>query len=172
MRIMSPADAIEQQIEREDWEGARRLIEIELQSKPDDHWYLTRLGSTYYEQREYQRALELSSRALEIAPLCPLVLWDHAGNLEMLDRPHEALSIYQRLVDRGVDNLAYGECGEGRARARGLIADSLFRMGGCYAALGESDSAADCWQRCLAVRGPGCQSIYPIARVRSKLSGL
>jgi len=172
MGIMSPANAIERQIELEDWEGARNLIEIELQSKPDDHWYLTRLSLTYYERRDYKRALELSSRALEIAPLCPLVLWDHAGTLEMLDRPLEALSIYQRLVDRGVDNLAYGECGEGRARARGILADSLFRMGACYAALEESDSAADCWQRCLAVRGPGCQSIYPIAKVRSKLSGL
>jgi len=172
MGIMSPAVAIEQQIEREDWEGARRLIEIELLSKPDDHWYLTRLSSTYYEQRDYRRALELSSRALEIAPLCPLILWDHAGTLEMLDRPREALSIYRRLVGRGVENLAHGECGEGRPRARGLIADSLFRMGTCYAALGESEAAADCWQRCLAERGPGCQATYPIAKVRSKLSDL
>jgi tetratricopeptide (TPR) repeat protein len=161
---------IEKLIERQDWAGARRLIEIELQSSPEDHWFLTRLSSTYYEERDYLRALELTTRALEIAPECPLVLWDHAGTLEMLDRPREALSIYESLVCRGVDNLAYGECGEGRARARGLFADCFLRMGTCYAALGEKASAAECFRQSLSERGPGCQSIYPIAELRERLS--
>jgi tetratricopeptide (TPR) repeat protein len=96
---MKPAQAIEQLIEIDDWEGARHLINIELESDPDNHWLLTRLSLTYYEQRDYNRSLELSGRALEIAPKCPLALWDHASALEMLERPLEALSIYHGLVD-------------------------------------------------------------------------
>jgi tetratricopeptide (TPR) repeat protein len=168
---VSTADVIEQHIEVDDWEGARRLILIDLESEPDDHWLLTRLSLTYYEQRDYERSLELTNRALELAPQCPLALWDHAGTLEELDRPREALSIYQGLVDRGVDSLAYGECGEGRAWSRGLVADCLFRMGTCYVTLGDSGTAAECFKRCLSLRGPGCRSIYPIAEVRSKLRG-
>lgn len=105
---------IEKALDDDDWVGARHLIEAALEGQPDDHWLLTRLGLTYYEQRHYEQALAYSSRALALAPECPLVLWDYAGALEMLDRPEEALQIYQRLVDRGVDSIAYGECGEGR----------------------------------------------------------
>jgi tetratricopeptide (TPR) repeat protein len=63
---------IESAIERDDWPGARKLIEEELAKDPDDHWLLTRLSLTYYEQFDYQKALDLSERALSIAPECPL----------------------------------------------------------------------------------------------------
>jgi len=82
----------------------------------DDHWLLTRLGLTYYEEHNYKKALFYETQALRLAPKCPLVLWDYAGTLEMLGRDKEAIAIYRKLVKRGVDKIAYGECGEGRAR--------------------------------------------------------
>jgi hypothetical protein len=47
----------------------------------------------------------------------------------MLERYEEAIQIYQRLVDLGIDELSAGECSEGRARGRGLHADALYRLG-------------------------------------------
>lgn len=153
---------IEKALDDDDWVGARHLIEAALEGQPDDHWLLTRLGLTYYEQRHYEQALAYSSRALALAPECPLVLWDYAGALEMLDRPEEALQIYQRLVDRGVDSIAYGECGEGKAWARGLVADCHYRMSGCWKALGDPERADREFEIHLDLRGPGCRSIYPL----------
>ena len=166
------SDLIEEYIYHEEWESARRLIQTKLEDEPDSHWLLTRLSLTYYEQRNYQRALELVEQAFALAPDCPLVLWDYAGTLEMLDRTVEALTMYERIVTRSIDSLAFDECGEGRARARGFHADSLYRMSHCYSALGDSNKAYALLQKCLSERGPGCQSIYPIAVVRKELRKL
>jgi tetratricopeptide (TPR) repeat protein len=116
---------IEKAIEKEDWNAAGLLIQSELEKDSLDHWLLTRLALTYYEQFDYQRALELSGQALELEPECPLALWDYAGALAMLDRPEEAITFYQRIIDRGIDSLAHDQCGEGRARQRVLRGQSL-----------------------------------------------
>ena len=72
----------------------------------------------YYEQRRYALALKYAEKAFAEVPSCPLVLWDYAGALQMLGRHNEALDLYARIVTRGVDRIANGECGEGRAWAR------------------------------------------------------
>lgn len=164
--------AIESMIKSEDWAGARRLIRAELRRQPDSHWLLTRLGLTYYEQRRYAEALRYSKKALARAPNCPLVLWDYAGTLDQLGRHREALRVYARLVRRGVESLAEGECGEGLRWARGLVADALYRQGLAYAAIGQRRRARAALECHLALRGPGTRSIYPIREVRGELRAL
>ena len=165
-------DAIEMCIAGEDWEAARQLIETELKEEPRNHWLLTRLSLTYYEQRNYGRALELVERAFALAPTCPLVLWDYAGTLAMLDRPREALRFYEYIVKRGVASLAFDPCGEGHARAQGLYADSLYRISHCYLELGDPIKAITFLKKHLGQRGPGCASIYLLADVRKELRDL
>lgn len=123
---------IEKLIADEKWKDVRKLIRAALRKEPGDHWLLTRLGTTYYEVFDYEKALFYSKQALELAPNCPLVLWDYASDLDMLGRTKEAIAIYKKLVKRGVEGIAYGECGEGLAWARGLVADCLYRLAKCY----------------------------------------
>jgi tetratricopeptide (TPR) repeat protein len=129
------SDKIEALIEIDDWKGARKAIVSRLRKEPQSHWLLSRLALTYYEEFEYEKALEIETQALKLAPKCPLVLWGYAGALDMLGRERKALRVYQRLVRRGVESIAYGECGEGLALARGMVADSFYRMADCYEAL-------------------------------------
>jgi tetratricopeptide (TPR) repeat protein len=163
---------IESAIERDDWPGARKLIEEELAKDPDDHWLLTRLSLTYYEQFDYQKALDLSERALSIAPECPLAMWDRAGALEMLNRTEQAIAAYQQIIKRGIESLSSDECGEGLPRGRGFHADSHYRMANCQRNLGKTEKAIELLKRHLELRGPGCQSIYAIAAVRKELKQL
>lgn len=130
---------IEKHLARQDWKGARRLIRQGLRKDPESHWLLTRLSLTYYEERDYARALEISDRAL--APRCPLVLWDHAGTLEMLGRTQDAMRFFRRMLSCGVERLANGPCGEGTGWARGLRADALYRLSACYAQSGKYKEA-------------------------------
>ena len=65
---------IEGLLASEDWTGARRAIRLRLRHAPDDHWLLSRLALTYYEQRKYKKALEIERQALRLAPRCPLAL--------------------------------------------------------------------------------------------------
>jgi len=54
----------------------------------------------------------------------------YAGSLQALERHEEAIRIYRRIIAKGIDRVAYGECGEGKAWARGLIADCHYRLSG------------------------------------------
>ncbi len=161
--------AIESKIKRHDWRGARRLLRAELRRDPTNHWLLTRMSLIHYEQHHYRRALSYSRRAYRLAPWCPLVLWDHAGDLDMLGRKREAIAIYRRLVKRGVRSIATGRCGEGLAWARGLVADCWYRLASSYRTLGRQRAATNAYRQHLRMRGPGCRSIYVAADARKQL---
>jgi tetratricopeptide (TPR) repeat protein len=163
---------IEKLIKAENWPAARRAIRVRLRSAPNDHWLLTRLGLTYYEEKRYEQALKYELRALEKMPNCPLVLWDYAGSLDMLNHTQQALDVYRRLIRRGIPAIAYGNCGEGLAWARGLIADCYYRIAHCYAAQRRRNMAVKSLNNHIALRGPGCRSIYSLANVREELRRL
>lgn len=91
----------------------------QLKAEPRHHWLLTRISSEYHEQRKYALALKYAEKAFAEVPSCPLVLWDYAGTLQALGRHNEALDLYARIVTRGINRLANGECGEGKGWARG-----------------------------------------------------
>ena len=161
---------IEAAIKRSDWPRARSLVRAALRKEPDSHWLITRLSLTYYEEREYERSLVLLQRAYKIAPSCPLVLWDLAGTFDMLERYQEAISVYRRLLRRGVTSVAFGDCGEGIAWARGLLADCWYRLARCQKMKGQRVQAVLSYQNHLQARGPGCRSIYPLRDVRHELA--
>lgn len=164
--------AIEALISAEKWAQAEELIRFHLLSEPTNHWLLTRLSLTFYERFDYEQALRYVTQALSIAPHCPLVLWDYGGTLEMLDQPIEAMRVFRRLIRRGADRIANDTCGEGLARARGLIADCWYRIALCYRDLGQRRHAINALRMHLSLRGPGCQSIYPIRQARGKLDAM
>jgi len=160
---------IEKLIAGENWPAARLAIRAQLRTSPENHWLIARLGLTYYEERRYQLSLKYAIRALELMPSCPLALWDYAGSLDMLDKEGEALAVYRRLIRRGVPAIAYGECGEGLAWARGLIADCHYRMAHCYDSQRRRKQAIKALLTHISLRGPGCRSIYSLVKVRGEL---
>lgn len=157
-------------LERESWDPARRLIKAELRRAPNDHWLLTKLGSTFYEERSYRRALKLSKQALAIQPRCPLVLWNYACALDMLGRDKDAIKVLKKLLDRGERDIAYGECGEGIRWARSLLNDCRYRIGRLHRDMGDLKSAVHALKDHLAHRAPGTPSLYSLARVKRDLA--
>jgi tetratricopeptide (TPR) repeat protein len=157
--IVPPHRRIERLVAMSDWATARRVIEKALGQTPDDHWLLSRLALTHYEQRRYGKALELERRALRIAPKCPLALWGVAGALQMLDRFNEAEDVYRQIIRTGATRLAAEPCGEGRRWARGLVADSWYRLAEIYRDTGDVNRAKAGYRRYLRLRAGGL-SIY------------
>lgn len=160
---------IETLIKGENWETARQAIQIKLRHDPHNHWLLTRLSLTYYEQRDYKRALNISKRALAIVPQCPLVLWDYAGCLAMLEKHTLAIKLYKKLISRGIESIAFDTCGEGVAWARGLIADCHYRIAQCYLANNNKKKTISHLTAHLGLRGPGCRSIYSFKKIKKEL---
>jgi predicted Zn-dependent protease len=166
------AGQIEKAIERDDWDRARTLIRQWLRHAPDNHWLLTRLALTYYEQKQYKRALHYELKALQLAPYCPLAIWDYAGTLDMLGRKKEALALFRWLISWGEDDLAYGQCGEGIRAARSLIADCYYRIGNILVEQRQRKRAAVAYKEHLSRRTRGTRSIYPLKEAMRKYEEL
>jgi len=160
--------ALDALLDSERWADARAMIRAELRHSPRDHWLLTRLALTYYEQRNYRNALRHSEQALAIDPKCPLVLWDYAGALQLLDRHEEAIAVYAGLAKRGHRRIARDSCSEGLAWSRGLVADCFLRISDSLDDLGRSDDSHEMFAAHLDLRGPGCRSIYKLDELGKK----
>jgi tetratricopeptide (TPR) repeat protein len=163
---------IERQIAAHDWAAARRLIREELRKNRDDHWLLTRLATTYYEQKQYLKSLRYVNQALQIAPYCPLAVWDYAATLDMLGRKKKALQIFKWLISWGEKRIAYGECGEGIRFARSLIADCYYRTARVHEERRERAKARRAYRQHLLRRKRGVRSIYPLSEVRQRYSAM
>jgi hypothetical protein len=161
-------DHIEALVEREKWPEARAAIRAELKTTPEDHWLLTRLSTTYYEERNYKEALRWAEKARKIAPNCPLVLWDYAGVLDMLGKKQEAITVYHCLLSRGVDAVAQDECGEGTEWTTALLNDCIYRVGQCWEDLKELERAQSLYHIYLDSRNMGVSSIYSSQEAKRK----
>ena len=82
--MASHGKSIESLLEAEEWDAARRQIERDLERDPQNHWLLTQLGVTLYEEKRYADALKPLLESLDIVPDCPLTLWNLAGALDAL----------------------------------------------------------------------------------------
>ncbi len=156
--------------DNDDWLTASDILQNAIDKHPDDHWILTRLSSVYYEMRKYDKSLQLSKRAIKIAPACPLVLSNHASVLDMLKREKEATNIWNTLIKKGIDEVAYGECGEGRTWAKSLINDAVYRIGLSYLDIGEKKSALKYFRRHLKNRKRGVFSNFSKREVLLQIS--
>lgn len=148
---------------------ARRGIRERLKQEPDSHWLLTRLATTYYEEHNYKLALRYSERAIELAPRCPLVLWDYACVLHMIGRDDEAIALGRSLLKRGVHAIAFGPCGEGLSWAKSLLNDSRYLISRCYKDAGDLRQAIRWLKLHVSKRCQGTRSIYRLASVKSEL---
>src|SRR5260370_22648315 len=96
-------DAVNAQINdlfrKDRWNEARKLLERELTKDPDNHWLLTQIGVTLYEQHRYKEALRLLQKSRKILDDCPLTLWNLAGTFDALGRPAKAARIFTRLLN-------------------------------------------------------------------------
>lgn len=168
MKNQEPEQLVEIYLEVENWTSAKEVIEKELEQRPHDHWWLARLSIVYYEQFQYHTSLEIIEKAYNICPTCPLILWDYAGTLDMIGREKEAISIWRALIRKGVERIAYDECGEGRRWAQSLLNDCFYRVANTYCRLGKGKQALQYIQQHIAQRRSGISSLYSMREARKK----
>jgi len=157
---------------KEDWNRAIELNSRLLKNEPDNHWLITRLSSSYYEARQYRKALFLAKKALSIDPYCPLALWDYATSLDMLERESEAILIWKKLLKRGAERVAYGDCGEGIRWAESLMNDCRYRIGRSYVRMGKISTGKKYYKMHLNHRKAGLPSLYSRREVEAQLRKL
>jgi len=90
---------IEVMIESGDGEGAVRECRRWLQEAPDHPTPLEHLMDFYWRQREFQQALELANRLVQLQPTSPYYRLRRACLLDDMGRYAQAVEDYQRLTD-------------------------------------------------------------------------
>ena len=163
------SESINHYFQTEEYGKARALLIPKLRKAPKDHWLLTRIGTTYHEERNYKKALKYSEKAFKLEPHCPLVVWDYAGTLDMLAESEKAITLWKGLVARGIEGIAHGECGEGIRWAKSLLNDCYYRIGSGYFRLNNKEEAVKFIKKHLSLRQRGIPSTYSIKEVRRRL---
>ncbi len=87
----------------------------------------------------------------------------------MLERNEEALKVYKKLLRKGVQSVAYDDCGEGIRAARRLLNDCRYRIGLIYARTGNINLAKKYIQEHIDHRNSNTPSIYGLKEVKKKL---
>lgn len=74
-----------------------------------------------------------------------------------------ALAIWTSLVSMDVEEVAYGEHGEGMEWALQLLNDVHYRVGRYYQSIGRDDLAAEAFGKYIHNREHGVDSIYDLS---------
>ncbi len=154
-----------------DWEEARRLLVREQDEAPTNHWVLTQLGVTFYEQRRYEEALPLFLASRKIVPDCPLTLWNLAGTLDALGKHANAMRIYTCLLQNN-KSPEEDPCWESVEWADALKADCVYRLGVCFQHLGKKRKAELCYRQFLNLLSIGIDATYSIDDVKRQMRDL
>jgi tetratricopeptide (TPR) repeat protein len=164
-------DRVNDLFQKDRWIAARKLLEKELAKDPENHWLLTQIGVTLYEQRRYQQALRLFQRSRKILDDCPLTLWNLAGTLDALGKPAEAARIFTRLLNSKVSP-EEDPCWESKAWTQALKTDCLYRLGVCYQHLGKKRKAEHYLREYIDLLLMGVNGSYSLDDVEGHLRAL
>ena len=155
------APTIETLLERGSWAEARTRIERELVRTPDDHWLLTQLGVTLYEQGRYEESLTPLLAALKLVSDCPLALWNLAGSLDALGKPDIAVGIYTWLL-KSKKSSADDACWESETWTDSLKTDCVFRVGVCFQRMKREETATHCFRQYINLVLAGMSGTYSL----------
>ncbi len=153
------------------WAKARKLLEEEREKEPRDHWVVTQLGVTFYEEHRYQESLELFLASLQIVPDCPLTLWNAAGALDSLGRHSKAVLIYTWLLKADASPRK-DPCWESDHWADVLKTDCVYRLGLCFEHQGKRETAEKCYRQYMNLLATGIEGTYPVDDVLAKVRRL
>jgi tetratricopeptide (TPR) repeat protein len=151
------------------WRQVRKQLLQSLEAEPKNHWILTRLGNTYFQEGDNRLALAYVIKALRLQPECPLALWDYACVLDDLGKSRQAFEIFSRLVRKGVGRIRTDDCGEGIRWAKSLVNDSRYRAGFSAHSLKLAKSAKAYFVEHFKNRERGVFSLYKRPYARRKV---
>jgi tetratricopeptide (TPR) repeat protein len=130
---------------------------------------LARLSYAYFEEGNYEKAFEISSKACRHAPHNPLVMWDHARALFGIKRPSESLRILRRILRMSTRKIS-----ETMKWRENKVVDfqntCRFEMALCYIQLDRLALAIRWMERHLSHRRSGLRSYYLIDSVKRTLN--
>jgi len=171
------------------WEEAAELLELLIESEPDNAVYLNGLGKIMWEMGQYERAVDLFKRVYEKKPTDQTALAGLVEALNKLDRQSEALPYLEQLVrqdptNRGVRRYLAFQLYEAenyqKARAHLTILsrnedvelDVLLKTAKTYELIRLDQQASIYWERVLAREPENIEAHIFLAKYYEKMEQL
>jgi tetratricopeptide (TPR) repeat protein len=151
------------------WVELKTFLQTWLEEEPDDHWIVLQIAETNYQLKNNAEALKYAEKAFNLAPVCPLAIWEYAETLVINGKNDAAARLYKILIRKGVNRIAFGECGEGIRTAKGMVNDSIYVLGLIYAKKGEFKLAEKYVRRYISNRNKKYVSRFNLREVKKDL---
>lgn len=148
---------------------AKKILQDELKTYPNEYWLLTTLSNVFYELKDYNSALEFSERALSVESSDYLVINNHACILSVIEgKEEEAIELFEKIIFTELDKMAFGKYGEGIRWAKSLANDCRVRLALVYLSINEKLRAMKCLDDHLANRERGVFSNFTKKEIMKK----
>ena len=154
------------------WLDAKELLENEVKKYPKEYFLITSLAKVCYNLKLYEESLRYAVDAMKIEPDDVLVIYDYGCALSALNRNSEAIRQWNKIIEKDIDEIAYGDFGEGLRWAKSIINDSRYRMAICTLEIGNKEKAKKLIKEHLANRQRGIYSDFTKKRVINKQKSL
>lgn len=166
------SNVINNYIDNNNWLDAKKTLQDELIIYPSEYWLLTTLANVYYELKDYKTALEFSEKALLIKPTDYLVLNNHACILSVTEaKEKEAIEFLEKIILTDLNEIAYGDNGEGIRWAKSIVNDCRVRLALVYWSINEKEKALQYLNEHLEKREKGVFSNFSKKEIiKKKLS--
>ncbi len=154
------SNKIDKYIKNGDFAPAIEILQQEIKITPNDHWLYAQLSIIYYKKNEFIVALEFSQKALALDAECPMALNFHAFILFANKKIVRARKSWEKLIDKDLDNIAYGKCGEGIKYAKSIVNDARYMIAQLYLEVDDKEKALEYFKSHLRKRKRGIFSKF------------
>lgn len=154
--------------EKGKWNNAKKLLKKELLKFPNEYFLITSLAQVSYNLAQFEESLNYSQRALTIEPNDVLVNYDYGCTLAALDKNKEAIEQWELILEKGIDEIAYGKFGEGLKWAKSILNNTRYRKAMCLVEIRNVEDANRLIEEHLANRQRGIYSDFTKKQVLEK----
>ncbi len=152
----------------DEWQKAKELLEKEVKKYPSEYFLITSLSKVCYNLKLYEDSLKYSFEAMKIEPNDVLVIYDYGCTLSALDRNNEAIEQLNKIIDKDIDEIAYGDFGEGLRWAKSVKNDARYRKAICSLEIGNKTEAVELIKEHLLNRRRGIYSDFTKKQIVKK----
>jgi tetratricopeptide (TPR) repeat protein len=150
------------------WQEAKELLEKEVKKYPKEYFLITSLAKTCYNLKLYEESLMYAIEAMKIEPNDVLVIYDYGCSLSALGRNSEAIKQWNKILVKDINEIAYGDFGEGLRWAKSIKNDARYRKAISSLEIGKKDEAAKLIKEHLLHRQRGIYSDFSKKQIVKK----
>jgi len=162
------SDKLNRLFREKKWKEAKKLLKIRHAKFPDKYYLITELSQIYYCLEEFEKSLIYAEQAMQIESDDVLVIYNYGCALSGVYQENKAIEQWNKILEKDIKEIAYGNYGEGLKWAKSIVNDSLYRKALSLIELGCKNEALELINKHLKNRKRGIYSDFSRQQVMKK----